>query len=172
MVMLGPSSAASTGTANNQSPSFVTAAEVDDGTLVSVGVSVDTHCPYCALQCGMSLTADAGHWVVAGRDFPVNRGALCRKGWTSAELLDAPDRLLTPLVRRTRAEPLLPATWEDAVAFVVDKIQGLAAAHGPDAIGIFGGGGLTNETAYMLGKFARVVLRSKHIDYPGAIGSN
>jgi assimilatory nitrate reductase catalytic subunit len=165
--MLGPSSAASTGTANNQSPSFVTAAEVDDGTLVSVGVSVDTHCPYCALQCGMSLTADAGHWVVAGRDFPVNRGALCRKGWTSAELLDAPDRLLTPLVRRTRAEPLLPATWEDAVAFVVDKIQGLAAAHGPDAIGIFGGGGLTNETAYMLGKFARVVLRSKHIDYNG-----
>ena len=28
------------------------------------------------------------------RDFPTNRGGLCQKGWTAAELLDSPDRLL------------------------------------------------------------------------------
>ena len=32
-------------------------------------------------------------------DFPTNRGGLCAKGWTAADLLDHPDRLLTPLVR-------------------------------------------------------------------------
>ena len=32
---------------------------------------------------------------------------------------------------------------------------------------MFGGGGLTNENAYMLGKFARVALRTANIDYNG-----
>ncbi len=32
---------------------------------------------------------------------------------------------------------------------------------------VFGGGGLTNEKAYMLGKFARVGLQTRHIDYNG-----
>ncbi len=39
--------------------------------------------------------------------------------------------------------------------------------HGPDAVGVFGGGGLTNEKAYALGKFARVVLSTSQIDYNG-----
>ena len=53
-----------------------------------------THCPYCALQCGMTLRAPraAGVEVAARPDFPVNRGALCGKGWTAAELLGAPRR--------------------------------------------------------------------------------
>lgn len=32
---------------------------------------------------------------------------------------------------------------------------------------MFGGGGLTNEKAYALGKFARVALRTPNIDYDG-----
>ncbi len=42
-----------------------------------------------------------------------------------------------------------------------------AGPHGPDAVGVFGGGGLTNEKAYQLGKFARVALGTRHIDYNG-----
>jgi assimilatory nitrate reductase catalytic subunit len=75
--------------------------------------------------------------------------------------------LRSPLLRRSRAEPLSPVSWDEAVAFIATKIRDLVSAHGRDAIGIFGGGGLTNEAAYMLGKFARVVLGSKHIDYNG-----
>ncbi len=64
--------------------------------------SVETHCPYCALQCGMKLSAGACGRVAAwtrARDFPTNKGGLCQKGWTAAALLDSPDRLTTPLVR-------------------------------------------------------------------------
>lgn len=43
----------------------------------------------------------------------------------------------------------------------------MRAAHGADAVGVFGGGGLTNEKAYALGKFARVVLGTSQIDYNG-----
>jgi assimilatory nitrate reductase catalytic subunit len=34
-------------------------------------------------------------------------------------------------------------------------------------VGVFGGGSLTNEKAYLLGKFARVALRTSQIDYNG-----
>ncbi len=137
----------------------------------SIGAAAltETHCPYCALQCGLGLERDApdGPLRVVSRDFPVNRGNLCRKGWTSAELLDAPDRLTTPWLRRRRGQPLSPTSWADAIGFVVEGILAAQRRHGADAVGLFGGGGLTNETAYMLGKFARVVLRTKHIDYNG-----
>ncbi len=130
--------------------------------------TVDTHCPYCALQCGMTVTAgDRPATLVPQEDFPTNRGGLCVKGWTAAELLDSPERLLTPLVRDRRDEPLRPATWDEALDRIADGIVRSQSAHGRDSVGCFGGGGMTNEKAYALGKFARVALRSSAIDYNG-----
>jgi anaerobic selenocysteine-containing dehydrogenase len=42
-----------------------------------------THCPYCALQCGMNLVREGGAINVAPREFPTNKGGLCQKGWTA-----------------------------------------------------------------------------------------
>ncbi|MEA5456635.1 molybdopterin oxidoreductase family protein [Sinomonas sp. JGH33] len=130
-----------------------------------------THCPYCALQCAMDLTpaeptADALPVEVSGRDFPTNRGGLCRKGWTAAELLRHPERLAEPLVRDGEGA-LRPASWDEALGRVAAEIRRVQAEHGKDAVGIFGGGGLTNEKAYLLGKFARVALGTSRIDYNG-----
>jgi assimilatory nitrate reductase catalytic subunit len=131
-------------------------------------VSTDTHCPYCALQCATTLTATGASPPVAvsGRDFPTNRGGLCRKGWTAPEVLAAPDRLTTPLVRGDDGE-LHPTSWDDALDLVAATVRELQATHGREAIAVFGGGGLTNEKAYALGKFARAVLRTPNIDYNG-----
>ena len=126
-----------------------------------------THCPYCALQCGMNVVQTEGGWDIAPRDFPTNRGGLCRKGWTAAELLSSPDRLTTPLMRDRKGGPLRPATWDEALDRVAAGIQAIQTAAGPDAVAVFGGGGLTNEKAYALGKFARVALRTANIDYNG-----
>ncbi len=128
---------------------------------------VRTHCPYCALQCAMTLSVGAdGAVEVQPRDFPTNRGGLCQKGWTAADVLTTPDRLTTPLVRGPDGE-LAPATWDVALGFVAERLLRIQAEHGRDAVGVFGGGGLTNEKAYQLGKFARVVLGTRHIDYNG-----
>lgn len=132
-------------------------------------VACATHCPYCSMQCGMNLQrrGDADTLTVVSRDFPTNKGGLCQKGWTAAELLTSPDRLLTPLVRDDRSGGLHPATWEHALQRVTDAIQHTQQKYGADAVGVFGGGGLTNEKAYLLGKFARVALRTSQIDYNG-----
>ncbi|WP_129666977.1 molybdopterin oxidoreductase family protein [Phytoactinopolyspora endophytica] len=131
--------------------------------------AVETHCAYCALQCGMSLTVDGGESSVevAPLDFPTNRGGLCQKGWTSADLLRSPRRLTSPMIRDSRSEPFREVSWDVALDVVADGIRSTQAKHGNDAVAVFGGGGLTNEKAYQLGKFARVALRTSNIDYNG-----
>ncbi len=126
----------------------------------------DTHCPYCALQCGTTLTPGGPDRVtVAPRQFPTNRGGLCRKGWTAASVLSTPDRLTTPLLRIDGE--LRPVSWDRALDAVADGIAHAQAQAGRDAVAVFGGGGLTNEKAYQLGKFARVALGTSQIDYNG-----
>ncbi|MEU6108992.1 molybdopterin oxidoreductase family protein [Streptomyces albidoflavus] len=131
--------------------------------------TTDTHCPYCALQCGMRLAPGAAGEppVITGREeFPVNRGALCGKGQSAAALLAPAARLTEPLVRDASGE-LRPATWSEALDRTAEAMRRAAEVYGPDAAGVFGGGGLTNEKAYLLGKFARVALGSSAIDYNG-----
>ncbi|GAA1608886.1 MULTISPECIES: molybdopterin oxidoreductase family protein [Kribbella] len=130
--------------------------------------AVPTHCPYCALQCATTLhqVSRPGAVEVRPREFPTNRGGLCRKGWTAPDVLTVPDRLTVPLVRNAAGE-LEETSWDDALDFVADRIKALQAAHGRDSVAVFGGGGLTNEKAYALGKFARVALRTPNVDYNG-----
>ena len=140
------------------------------GSLPAAGAAVATHCPYCALQCGMTLTAGPDAVTVAPRAFPTSGSGLCQKGWTSAELLRSPERLTTPLARLVpgdRTSPLVPVGWDEALDRTAAWLAGVQAAYGRDAVAVFGGGGLTNEKAYALGKFARVALRTPHIDYNG-----
>ncbi|MEW2181259.1 molybdopterin oxidoreductase family protein [Streptomyces sp. NPDC005406] len=129
-----------------------------------------THCPYCALQCGMNLRPAAGDAVVEVEErtaFPVNRGALCGKGRSAPAVLSSAVRLTGPLVRDAASGQLEPAGWDEALARIAEGLRGTRAEHGADAVGVFGGGGLTNEKAYALGKFARVVLGTSQIDYNG-----
>ncbi|MER5253948.1 molybdopterin oxidoreductase family protein [Streptomyces sp. NPDC002855] len=127
-----------------------------------------THCPYCALQCGMGLaTGPGGVEVVERPAFPVNGGALCGKGRTAPAVLSSRVRLTEPLIRSHATGRLEPATWEEAVGRVAEGLSRTRTDHGADACGVFGGGGLTNEKAYALGKFARVALGTSQIDYNG-----
>lgn len=126
-----------------------------------------THCPYCSLQCGMTLVGRRTLEVQPWPEFPVNDGALCRKGWTATGLRGHRERLTQPLVRDEATGELRAAGWDEALGLVASRLRALQAAHGRDAVGVFGGGGLTNEKAYQLGKLARVALGTSQIDYNG-----
>ncbi|HKS03492.1 MAG TPA: molybdopterin-dependent oxidoreductase, partial [Arthrobacter sp.] len=159
--------------------------------------SADTHCPYCALQCAMTLKSPAATAAtgpapavqpgsgpvpappaqtgaalagpaleVSGRDFPTNRGGLCRKGWTSASLLQHPGRVTEPMFKGSDGV-FRPISWDEALGRVTAAVKDARAKYGADSVGVFGGGGLTNEKAYQLGKFARLALGTSRIDYNG-----
>ncbi len=127
-----------------------------------------THCPYCSLQCGMKLERKGRALEVQSwPEFPVNEGALCGKGWTATGLRGHRERLTTPLVRDRATGELRAAGWDEALDLVAGRLRTLREAHGPDTVAVFGGGGLTNEKAYQLGKLARVALGTSQIDYNG-----
>jgi assimilatory nitrate reductase catalytic subunit len=127
-----------------------------------------THCPYCALQCGMTLTSIDGSLpeVKADPDFPVNRGQMCIKGFTSAALLEHDARVQTPLLRDASGA-LVPVSWDVALDFVAERLQQIRSQHGAESLSAFGSGALTNEKTYLLGKFVRTVLGSSLVDYNG-----
>src|SRR5690606_21151494 len=106
-----------------------------------------THCPYCAFQCGMKIERSADGPVVSGDPaFPVNRGRLCVKGFTSAATLGHRERLTRPLVRGRSGE-LMEATWDEALDRVATGVRGVQQRYGRDGVGVYGSGALTNEKA-------------------------
>ena len=137
----------------------------EGGTLPAGGTA--THCPYCAFQCGMVLSGTRERLLVRGDEsFPVNQGLLCVKGFTAGTTLDHRDRLRAPLVRNARGV-LERSSWDEALALVAARLLETQALHGKSSVGVFGSGALTNEKAYLLGKFARVALGTPNIDYNG-----
>jgi assimilatory nitrate reductase catalytic subunit len=104
--------------------------------------------------------------VTGDPNFPVNNGQLCIKGWTAATLLDHPQRVTVPQLRDA-AGAWREVSWDEAFDFVAQRMIAIRDRYGANANGCFGSGALTNEKAYLLGKFARVALRTANIDYNG-----
>lgn len=145
---------------------------------------METQCPFCSVQCKMRLTefapnallAAGGNAPVLDYDEPVqyaveakpnkaSEGRLCVKGMNAYQHAVSDDRIVYPMARR--GDTFERISWEEANAMMAERLQAIAAQHGRDAIGLYGGGSLTNESAYLLGKFARVALRTRYIDYNG-----
>lgn len=101
-------------------------------------------------------------------DFPFNQGRLCPKGVKRYMQDEHPDRLKAPLVRKDGIG-FMPVSWDEALDKVAGEIKRIQRQYGNDAFALFGGASLTNEKAYLMGKFARVAIRTANIDYNGRL---
>lgn len=130
---------------------------------------VKTHCCFCGLQCGLQLKIKDNQVIgfEPWEEFPVNHGMLCPKGVTRYLQASHPDRLLAPLIRTKSG--FRDAGWGEAIDRVVEGIQRIQEKHGRDSVAVLSGASLTNEKAYLMGKFARVALKTRHIDYNGRL---
>lgn len=131
--------------------------------------NIATHCCFCGMQCGMNIRVEKETKKVVGveprYDFPMNGGRLCPKGASAYRQAELGDRLKNPLIRKNGQ--LVDATWEEALDLVVSKMKEIQVKHGKDAFGIYSGSSMTNEKCYLVGKFARIGLGTKNIDYNG-----
>lgn len=131
--------------------------------------NIATHCCFCGMQCGMNIRVEKETKKVVGveprYDFPMNGGRLCPKGASAYRQAELGDRLKSPLIRKNGQ--LIEASWEEALELVVSKIKEIQTKHGKDAFGIYSGSSMTNEKCYLVGKFARIGLGTKNIDYNG-----
>ncbi len=131
---------------------------------------VKTHCCFCGQQCGIQLRVRENRVVgfEPWEDFPFNRGKLCPKGVKRYMQDEHPDRLKTPL-QRVEGKGFLPIGWDAAMERVVGEIRRIQQKYGNDAFALLTGASLTNEKAYLMGKFARVALKTANIDYNGRL---
>jgi len=130
---------------------------------------VKTHCCFCGQQCGIQLKVRENRVIgfEPWEDFPFNRGMLCPKGVKRYMQDSHPDRLLDPLMRTP--DGFRKAAWEEALDFTARRLRELQEKYGRDAVAVYGGASLTTEKAYLMGKFARVALGTRHIDYNGRL---
>lgn len=130
---------------------------------------VKTHCCFCGVQCGIQLKIKDNKVIgfEPWEEFPVNQGKLCPKGVKRYLQNGHPDRLLAPLIRTEAG--FRPASWDEALGRTVEAIQRIQSRQGKDAVAFLGGASMTNEKAYLNGKFARVALGTANIDYNGRL---
>jgi assimilatory nitrate reductase catalytic subunit len=133
---------------------------------------VKTHCCFCGQQCGIQLKVRDNEVIgfEPWEEFPFNRGMLCPKGVKRYLQGAHPDRV-TSALRRDESSPhgFSPMPYDAAIASVASEVARIQQAHGQSAIAILSGASLTTEKTYLMGKFARVCLRTPYIDYNGRL---
>ena len=123
-----------------------------------------TTCPYCGVGCELNVGTNGGR-IVSIRpvfDAPVSKGHLCVKGRYAFDYVSAADRITEPMIRdgaRWRR-----VSWNEARAYVIDRLHVVIASHGPDSVGILGSARATNEDNYVAQKVARAVIGTNNVD--------
>jgi assimilatory nitrate reductase catalytic subunit len=97
---------------------------------------------------------------------PPTAAASAAKGGPRRRSCSTPARVTEPLLKGPDGV-FRPISWDEALGRVTAAVKDARASYGRDSVGVFGGGGLTNEKAYQLGKFARLALGTSRIDYNG-----
>jgi len=130
---------------------------------------VGTICTHCGDGCKTTLgvrRSDTGMEIVRGdnRDKSGTNGDfLCIKGRYAFDFANHEQRLEQPLIRKNGK--LAPSTWEEAFELVGKRFAEIRGREGGEAIGVIGSTRTTNEEAYLLSKFARVVLKTNNVDH-------
>src|SRR5918999_148301 len=116
-------------------------------------------CPFCEATCGLAVTVSDGRVlkVRGDADDVFSHGFLCPKGVALKDLHEDPDRLRTPLLRDAGGE-LRPASWDEAFAFIGERLGPLMEQHGRDAVGVYIGNPAAHGLAALL--YGRVLLKA------------
>jgi assimilatory nitrate reductase catalytic subunit len=106
-------------------------------------------------------------YTTIGKDNPTSEGRLCIKGMNAHQHAFHQDRITHPLLK-VNGE-FVRISWEQALLHIKEQFLTIQAADGYDALSVYGSASITNEEAYLLGKFARVALKTRYIDYNGRL---
>jgi formate dehydrogenase major subunit len=128
--------------------------------------SVTTTCAYCGVGCSFNaeLKGDDVIRMVPAKEGKANQGHSCVKGRFAWGYTNHPDRITKPMVREKITDPWREVSWEEAISFSVDKINGIREQYGSGALGAITSSRCTNEETYLVQKLARAVFNTNNVD--------
>jgi formate dehydrogenase major subunit len=127
---------------------------------------------FCGVGCGVYLETSGNRVVGAypSVSHPANQGRICLRGWHVHEVADSQDRLKAPLIKKDGK--FQEVSWDEAFAFVAQRLTEIRAKHGPDAIAFLNSPRCSNEESYLLQKFARAVIGTNNVHHGTGVYAN
>jgi formate dehydrogenase alpha subunit len=139
---------------------------------------VSTTCPYCGVGCNLQLHIKDEYIYKVSSPFDgvVNHGNLCVKGRFGYDFIYNPDRVTTPLIRRTAQAPGMRSqafdreqwrevSWDEALDYTANRLIEIYQRDGADAMAVYCCAKATNEDNYLLQKLFRALFRTNNIDH-------
>ncbi|MEJ2208177.1 MAG: NADH-quinone oxidoreductase subunit NuoG [Anaerolineae bacterium] len=131
--------------------------------------NVPSICSLCPVGCNLILGMRTNELRrITPRGNPnVNDVWICDKGRYGHAFVDDGERLTMPLIRREGQ--LQPATWDEALETVAQRLAGAVAEQGPEAVAGLGSTRATNEANYLFQRLMRTVAHTNNVDHPDRI---
>jgi NADH-quinone oxidoreductase chain G len=123
-----------------------------------------TVCGNCAVGCNVRLDVRVNKALrqYSRPNDAVDDGWLCDRGRWDLDALNSPERLTTPLLRKSGE--LVPVSWDEALGVVASTLRQVITTHGAQALGGIGSTHTTNEEIYLFQKLLRS-LGTNNIDH-------
>lgn len=144
-------------------------ATLQEKTVVELGTpnrTVLTTCAYCGVGCSFKaeLRGDEVVRMVPYKDGGANEGHSCVKGRFAFGYASHPDRVLSPMVRESRADDWREVSWSEAITHVASRFREIQARHGTGSIGAITSSRCTNEEVYVVQKLVRAAFGNNNVD--------
>lgn len=126
---------------------------------------VRTTCPFCGTGCNFDLNIkdDKVVGVTPNPEAPVNGRSLCVKGRFHGDMINSPNRITTPLIKKDGE--FVEASWEEALSLVAERLTDIKEREGSDAIAALSSARCTNEENFVMQKFMRAVIGTHSVDH-------
>jgi len=128
--------------------------------------SVTTTCAYCGVGCGFKAEMKGNEVVrmVPWKNGQANEGHSCVKGRFAWGYATHKDRITTPMIRKSIADPWQEVSWDEAIGYAASEFKRIQAKYGRDAIGGIVSSRCTNEEGYLVQKLVRAAFGNNNVD--------
>ncbi|MDD2767400.1 MAG: formate dehydrogenase subunit alpha [Methylococcus sp.] len=128
--------------------------------------SIITTCAYCGVGCSFRAEMKGSEVVrmVPDKNGQANHGHSCVKGRFAFGYATHPDRITSPMIRKSIHDPWQKVSWEEAVNYAASEFKRIQAKYGKDSVGGLTSSRCTNEEAYLVQKLVRAAFGNNNVD--------
>ncbi|QID17940.1 formate dehydrogenase subunit alpha [Nitrogeniibacter mangrovi] len=128
--------------------------------------SVTTVCAYCGVGCSFKAEVKGNEVVrmVPNKDGKANHGHSCVKGRFAFGYATHPDRITTPMIRKSIDAPWQKVSWDEAIHYAASEFKRLQEKYGRGAVGGITSSRCTNEETYLVQKLVRTAFGNNNVD--------
>lgn len=128
--------------------------------------SAITTCAYCGVGCTFKAEMRGEELVrmVPWKDGKANHGHSCVKGRFAWGYANHRERITTPMIRASTADPWREVSWEEAIAHAASEFRRIQATHGAGSVGGITSSRCTNEETFLVQKLVRAGFGNNNVD--------